>query len=233
MTNKDVRNYILDNYKENELIFASLLFNEYFYELINENTFYKIIERMCKKEELVRIAKGLYVIPKLGKYGIIPISNKEIVEEYTNNNTGMIIGYNLYNYLNLTTQVSKNIEVLSANMINCLKQIKDVTIHNLSIEFSKDIKKIIENLEVLQNYKFIEDINETVFKKYTEVIATSYKEKEFDAIQKVRKYKKSTLSFYKNILDYYKVENSVSKYLSYLSKYNHPKMEELYEASQK
>ena len=40
-----------------------------------------------------------------------------------------------------------------------------------------------------------------------------------------------TISFLREILNYHKVENNLDEYLSSLSEYKHPKMEELYEAA--
>ena len=42
-------------------------------------------------------------------------------------------------------------------------------------------------------------------------------------------YKKSTISFLREILRYYEVANNLEKHLSALSTYKHPRMEELYE----
>lgn len=53
-------------------------------------------------------------MPKISKYGIIPPSEKEIISAFTENETGTVVGYSLYNQLNLTTQVSKKISVMSS-----------------------------------------------------------------------------------------------------------------------
>ena len=48
--------------------------------------------------ELVKIAKGTYHLPKVSKYGIVPPSEKEIISAFTENGTGTVVGYSLYNY---------------------------------------------------------------------------------------------------------------------------------------
>ena len=92
----------LSNYKENELIHASKLYRKELVNQISEAAFYKTLERMCKSGELVKIAKGTYHLPKVSKYGIVPPSEKEIVSAFTKNGTGTVVGYALYNSLNLT-----------------------------------------------------------------------------------------------------------------------------------
>ena len=69
----------LAHYRENELIFASELFREHLSGHITEVAFYKMLERMYSSGELGKAAKGIYYIPSVSKYGIVPISTAEIV----------------------------------------------------------------------------------------------------------------------------------------------------------
>ena len=46
-------------------------------------------------------------------------------------------------------------------------------------------------------------------------------------------YKKSTIAFLEEILEYYQITNCLSEYLSSLSDYKYPKMEEIYETSRR
>ena len=83
-SNPVVRN-ALREFKENELIIASRLYKEKLSGQISEAAYYKTLQRMCESGELVKIAKGTYHLPKIGKYGIIPPSEKEIVSAFTEN----------------------------------------------------------------------------------------------------------------------------------------------------
>lgn len=47
------------------------------------------------------------------------------------------------------------------------------------------------------------------------------------------KFKKSTIAFLKHILDYHHIQNTLSDYLSSLSKYKIISMEEIYEFAQR
>ena len=134
--NPIVRN-ALDGFKPNELIVASKLYKEKLSEEISEAAYYKALQRMCESGELVNIAKGTYYLPKVNKYGIVPPSEKEIATSFTKNETGTIIGYSLYNALNLTTQIPKTITVLSSELDGLKKTIGNVVIYKVPLQFSK------------------------------------------------------------------------------------------------
>ncbi len=229
-SNPVIRN-TLEEFKENELIIASKLYKEKLSGYISEAAYYKALQRMCESGELVKIAKGTYHLPKLSKYGIVPPSEKEIITAFTENETGTIIGYSLYNALNLTTQISKTITVMSSTLEGLTKSIRNVIVHQVPLKFSEKITNIIHGLEVLQNFNTIQDINYSAFLKYTEELASSFDPEAFKEIISKKTYKKSTISFMQEILNHYEVQNNLNEYLSSLSEYKHPRMEELYEAA--
>lgn len=228
--NPIVRNALAE-FEANELIIASKLYKEKLSGQISEAAYYKTLQRMCESGELVKIAKGTYHLPKVSKYGIVPPSEKEIVTAFTENETGTVIGYSLYNALNLTTQIPKTITVMSSALEGLTKSIRNVVVYQVPLEFSKEITSMIHGLEVLQNFNSIQDINYSAFLKYSEQLALSYNPEVFEEIVATKTYKKSTISFLYDILNYYNVQNNLNKYLSALSEYKHPKMEELYEAA--
>lgn len=221
----------LGKFKENELIIASKLYKEKLSNQITEAAYYKALQRMCEAGELVKIAKGTYHLPKLGKYGIVPPSEKEIIAVFTENKTGSVVGYSLYNELNLTTQISKTVNVLSSALDGFSKSIRNIVIHHVPLEFSPKIKKMIQGLEVLQNFNTIQDINYPAFIEYSKALSQSFEEKTFEEVISKINYKKSTISFLKEILNFYNVKNNLNEYLSALSEYKHPKMKELYETA--
>ena len=229
-SNPVVRN-ALEEFKENELIIASKLYREKLSDEIGEAAYYKTLQRMCESGELVKIAKGTYHLPKKSKYGIVPPSEKEIITAFTENETGTVVGYSLYNALNLTTQISKTITVMSSALEGLTKSIRNIVVQQMPLEFSKEITDMVHGLEVLQNYNSIQDINYSAFLKYTEELASSFDVEAFKEIVSTKAYKKSTISFMQEILNHYKVKNNLNEYLSSLSDYKHPRMEELYEAA--
>ena len=219
-------------YKQNELILASNLYREKLLGKISEAAFYKSLERMCKSGELVKIAKGTYHKPKITKYGIVPPTEKEIVSAFTENETGTVVGYYLYNTLNLTTQISKTVHVMSSALDGFSKSIRNVIVHQVPLEFSPEIKNMVEGLEVLQNFNSIQEINYSAFLDYSKKLASSFEKEAFKEVVSAKTYKKSTISFLREILNFYNVKNNLNEYLSTLSVYKHPRMEELYEFAQ-
>ena len=223
-----IKNVIL-KYNANELILASEVFKNKLVGKMTEAAYYKALERMCKAGELVKIAKGTYHLPKIGKYGLIPPSEKEIIESFTENCKGTVIGYSLYNSLKLTTQISKTINILTANIESEIKTIRNIIIHHAQMSYTEDVKNMIHSMEVLQNFSKIQDLNYNYFLEYTKQIAENFSEKAFEQVVENKNYKKSTIAFLQEILNFHGTENKLNMYLSSLSEYKHPKMEELYE----
>ncbi len=219
----------LAHYRENELIFASEFFREHLSGYITEVAFYKMLERMYSSGELCKAAKGIYYIPSVSKYGIVPLSDSQIVEAFTKKETGMVVGYSMYNRLNLTTQVSKNVNVLSSAIDGFSRTIRNVAVKQIPLKFSKEVKNMVSGLEVLQNFYEIQDMDYVAFIDYSKTLAADYKDEVFELVISKISYKKSTISFLREILRYYEVANSLDRYLSALSAYKHPRMEEIYE----
>lgn len=231
-SNDIIKNTLFCFYKENELIFASKLYKTTLYNHVSEASFYKTLERMCKSGELAKIARGIYYLPKVGKYGIIPPTDNDIISSFTQDSTGIIVGYSLYNALNLTTQVPKSIEVMSSSVEKFTKTIRNVVVHQVIIDYTENIKNMIYILEVLQNYYNIEDMNNISFTKFTKKLINWYDDEVFKKVIDVIHYKKSTIAFLREILNFYGVKNNLNIYLLSASKYKCPKMEEIYEIKQ-
>lgn len=226
-SNNIIKNTLL-NYKENELIFASKLYKTELYNQVSEAAFYKTLERMCKSGKLVKISKGMYHIPKVSKYGIVPPTDKDIISAFTNDGTGTIVGYSLYNTLNLTTQVAKTIEVLSSSLESFTKTIRNIVIRQVKIDYTENVMNMIHVLEVLQNYYNIQDINTVSFIVFTKELINWYDEEIFKKVIETINYKKSTIAFLREILNFYGVKNNLNIYLSSMSEYKYPRMEEIY-----
>ena len=229
---KIIRNE-LRKFQTNEIILASKFYKEILHnQNVSETSFYKLLERMYKSEQLVKLSKGIYYIPNKTKFGIVPISDEKIISLFINDNQGMVVGYSLYNKLNLTTQISKKITILSSNVSNEIKNIRNIEIKNVKMNYSKDYIKIIEMLEVLQNFNDIQDINYNAFYKYVKEFSEEFNETNTDYVIENINYKKSTISFLHNILNYFGVNNNLNKHLSSLSKYKHFVMEDIDEFTQ-
>ena len=127
-------------------------------------------------------------------------SEKEIIAAFTQNNTGMVVGYTMYNAMNLTTQVSKNIQINTSALDEQKKQIGNVFLQKYDIVFSPEVVRVVAILEVLQNYNKIEDLNEPQFKKLCAEFAEHYDEKVCEYVLSNIPYSEQTIARLKAII---------------------------------
>lgn len=222
----------LNRYSELDIIDAQRLYQEKFND-ISEQAFFKTLSRLAKDGEIQRLTKGIYCKPKKGRFGIIGSNEKNILEYYvgTNKNKGVVVGYQMYNKYGLTTQVSKIIEVYSNVTLQEKRKIKNVSIYKANLKFDASTKKMIELLEVLENYHSIEDLSSKSMLKFITDARSYYNEKTLEKLLKTIGYKKSTLASLRNLLDELNIENTVDQYLNGTSKYKALRLEDLYEAA--
>ena len=83
----------------------------------------------------------------------------------------------------------------------------------------------------LQNYSKIEDVNKKALITYMEKFAQSYSDKAAVYVLEHMKYKKATIAFLESFLEYLNVNNSLKQFLSSMSVYAIPTMEEIYETA--
>ncbi len=212
---------------ENTLLEASVLYRKLF-SSVPELSYYKTLERMTKQRALVHLAKGIYYRPKKSRFGLIPISENEIVRHYTSDARGIVVGYKLYNQKGLTTQISKRVEVLSSALSEQKKNINNVYVRNCGLKFTENTIPVIETLEILQNYNHIEDINKSALVGYMKEFSLTYCDSATVYVLKNWKYKKSTIAFLESFLEFFHISNTLNQFLSTLSSYAIPKIEELY-----
>lgn len=217
---------------ENTLIMTGKLYREKFSKQMSETAFTQAISRLSKSGEIERISKGIYCMPKKTRFGAILPSDREIVDLFTRQNNGVIVGYGLYNSLGVTTQVPKRLTAYSSLADEQLKQIGNVVIQKYDLDYTNEAKAVIRLMELLHHYNEIQDIDYSAFLRNAEALSKQYTEGEFEVVQRVIRYPKRTIAFLREALNYYHVPNSLSKHLSAFSNYRIPRMEELYEASQ-
>ncbi len=198
---------------------------------IPEKTCCKVLERMVKSGSLVRLTKGLYYRPKKTRFGTVPMSEDEIIRYYTENNIGVVVGYAMYNRYGLTTQVGKNVRILSNAVREEKKKIGTVSIEKAGVKIDDATRVILEVLDVLQNYSAIEDLNRSMLASFLAEFCRRHSDSAAVCVLDERKYKKRTIAFMKAVLDDQGVRNSLGKYLSNLSKYQIPEMDEIFAAA--
>ena len=222
----------VEKYPELKIIDAQKVYKEKF-SAIPEQAFYQTVSRMAKSGEIIRITKGIYCKPRISRFGTIISTENNILEHYLgrNQNEGVVVGYRMYNKYGLTTQISKGVELYSNIVLQEKRQIRNVLILKADLKYDAAAKRMIELLEVLENYKKIEDLNRSNLKEFIKISVEYYEEKILKKILKEIGYKKSTLASLKSVLDSFSIKNTIDNYLNGTSKYDILKMEELYETT--
>lgn len=131
---------ILERFETNELIFANRLYRDELAEYMSKAAYNKMLERMCNTGRLAKVAKGIYYIPNISKYGVVPPSEKKIIEAFTCNGTGTVIGYMMYNEFNLTTQVSKTVNIMSSALDGFSKTVRNIEIKQVNWNIRNRLK---------------------------------------------------------------------------------------------
>ena len=210
----------------NEIIVASELKKNVLSE-VTDTSFYKTLERMTKQGTLVHLTKGLYYRPIIENGVQIPISEEVVVDYYVSGNAGTVIGEGLYIEKGISKGSNKRIEIFSNKLVETKKHIGEIEIHGTHMNMNEDIISVIQVLEILQNYSRIEDVDKYRFIAFLHDFAEEYSDDETKYVLRNHKYKKSTIAFLARILDWYGVSHSLREYLSPLSEYKIPTIEEL------
>ena len=221
MKHKDEIIDYFDGLQSMKLVVANKLYYEKFHKM-SEGAFFKALERLVNQGFLIRVAKGLYIksTEQLDK-----VQLEQAVLDYffgENNDNGMYTGYRLYMKYAITDADDGKIELYSNAVNKDSINIGRIHIRRVSIELSYDKTKILEALEIFQNYSRIKDLNKHHFARYARNFALSYKDDIATYVIDNVKYKKNTIAFMKKVLDMYKIDNTLGQYLSYASKYNIP-----------
>lgn len=233
MKNREMVLSEFQNKPENTLIMTGQLYREKYATMMSEVAFAQIISRLCRSGEIERVSKGIYCRPKKTRFGTVLPSEREIVDLFTTGSNGVLVGYGLYNALGVTTQISKRQTVYSSLAKEQLKQIGNVTIRKYELEYTSEVKSVIQLMELLHHYKEIQDVNTTAMIRSTEKLSREYREDAFEVVQKTIGYPKWTIAFLREVLNYHHIPNNLSRYLSALSNYPIPRLEELYETARK
>ena len=216
----------IEQIPENEIFQASTLWKEDLTS-VPEKTYYKSLERLTKYGDLMHLTKGLYYRPKKEEEQIIPITDEEIVDYYTKDLSGIVIGDQLYVKNRIAEFGDFTIEVLSSRTADRQKHVGNVKVQKAEIVLNEDTIPVVEVMEVLQNYQKLDNPNRGRFLSFIRNFAEAYDEEATQYVLENRKYKKSTIAFLQRLLNWYGVENGLDKHLSTLSEYKIPTIEEL------
>lgn len=217
---------IIEHIPCNEIFVASELKTRKLME-IPENTYYKSIERLVKDGVIIHLTKGLYYRPEKYKGDNIPISKERIVEYYISNNSGIVVGERMFSQKGIVPQNTDDIKILSSNLKEEKKHIDNIEVQKIDVTLNENTIPVIETMEILQNYNNLQEMNRNRFLTYMRSFTEIYSDESAKYVIENRKYKKSTIAFLERMLTWYGVENSLRQYLSPLSEYKIPTIEEL------
>ena len=210
----------------NQIFVARELKKEAFPDL-PEAVYYKTIERMVKQNQLVHLAKGLYYRPVMRENDIVPISNEAIIDYYVSDQCGTLIGEGLFIEKGIASGFEKRLSLLSNKLSENKKKIGNIEVQRTDIELNESTIPVIETLEILQNYNKIPNLDKKEFIAYMHQFVDEYSDEATEYVLSKCNYKKSTIAFLARILDWYGLAHSMHDYLSPVSKYAIPTIEEL------
>ncbi len=222
MYTRDIKQWIL-SLKEEEIVLAKEAYQKYFVQM-KEATFYQLLARLNSEKYIAKIAKGLYYKPFKDDFDRLPSQDK-LLNFFTNKNkNGMIVGTNML-YNNGIINHSEDHYDVYTNLIEIktTRFMSNLAIKNVNVDFKNhQITSLIEVLELIEIIDDYSDVNKDALYDFLKKFAQQYNE---DALYKVlvaKNYKKRNVATLKIILDYFNVENSLSRILNTASKYNFP-----------
>lgn len=222
--NMKYRDKIIKYFEElptGSVVSANQLYEKEFSKM-TETAFFKAMERLVKGGTLKRVGKGLYAA---GDKQNADSRNAEVMLNYffgENNDNGMYIGQKLYVKYGLTDVDSDEIMLYSNIITKDTCNVGNIHVKRVDVELTYENTKIIEALEIMQNFDNIEGLNKARFARFAKQFGKIYNDEAAVYVINHMKYKKSTIAFMKKILDMYKVPHSLQQFLSYSSKYKVP-----------
>lgn len=214
---KEIKDVIFDM-SLNEIFEASALKNIQFSH-IPDAAYYKMLERMTKCEQLIRLAKGVYC---RSEEGILAVDEQAVVDFYTKEKKGFVVGEALYKEKHIIDKENPQIMILSSELREDKKHIGDVCVQKIDIEITDETIPVVQTLEILQNYNKMENRNQNRYLAYMKYFAEHYSDEATKYVIENKKYKKSTVAFMQRMLSWHGVDNSLDRYLSALSEYKIP-----------
>lgn len=143
------------------------------------------------------------------------------------NSSGMFTGIHLYNKYALTNVKADNISLYSNVCKQSVCHISNIEARRPAVELDFDNTRIIEAMEIFQNYSDIPQLDKAKFARYAKQFARGYDDEAAVTVLRSMKYKKRSIAFMKKVLDTYKVPNTLSQFLSNASHYKVPTFNKL------
>ena len=198
---KIIREYCLQN--PGEVFDMSYEHNKHF-PMVPYRTFCKILSRLEEEGIIRSYSKGVYII-NADKYKDDPI-----IAFYASEDTGVVVGYKMYNDLGITDYQEKPIIIYTNAMDTSAKNIGDdyKIIHVDITFFDKRVKQLIICLELIQNRNSIKECNIITLDEILIDYLQYYNDINFYEIVKNIHYSYSTIVTLEEILNNLHVPNT-------------------------
>lgn len=168
-------------------------------------TFCKILNRLEEEGIIKTTSKGIYSI------NCDNDNEDSILNFYTNDESGLVVGYKLYNDLGITTHQESPIVIYTNAMNTTVKNIGDkyrLELFDL-IMFDEHIKKLIICLELIQNKIKIIDVDLFKLASILMDYLQDYHDIDLEMILNKHKYQYSTLISLEELLTKLNIKNRV------------------------
>lgn len=199
---KTIREYCLN--KKGDMFDMSYEHENHF-NMVPYKTFCKILNRLEDEGIVTLYSKGLYSINS-NENGV-----DSVISFYANDDTGMVVGYKLYNDLGISTHQELPIVIFTNAMETTTKNIGDK--YRLErfdlIMFNESFRKLITCLELIENMNKIIDIDAGVFGSTIIDYLQGYIDLDLELILEHHKYQYSTLVTLEDYLTKLNIKNRV------------------------
>lgn len=200
MHTKMIKKYIEEHAGE---IFDAGYLYERLFQTIPNKTYLKIIERFVNSGSFLRISKGVYLIGE--SKGVVD----PILEFYTSNYSGMVVGNHMLYNLGIVNSPSEEIELLTSRITTCTKNINNYKLRYVNVFFIPETINIIQGLECIAAIPKLEKYNANKLLHVIEKMIRSYQDFGFESIIENIKYDFATIESLAKILNERKIPNKV------------------------
>jgi hypothetical protein len=199
---------------------ASTLYREKFLTFSSDN-YFQAISRLAKQNKLIKIAKGMYMIPVEGP---VMLTDEQRLSLYVKNQKYFESGYAMFNRLGLSTQISKQRVIYLNHLDKPQMTVSGHLVARKILRFENHpYMKTFELLDVLNYLNQIQDLSMPVFYKFTKERLKAMDEKTFHQVMNDHYFRKRTIA----VLKFLAKELNLAKhyfdqYLSPFSTYQIP-----------
>lgn len=199
---------------------ASTVYREKFLAFSSDN-YFQAISRLAKQNKLIKIAKGMYMIPVEGP---VMLTDEQRLSLFVKNQKYFESGYAMFNRLGLSTQISKQRVIYLNHLDKPQMTVSGHLVARKILRFENHpYMKIFELLDVLNYLNQIQDLSMPVFYKFAKERLIAMDEKTFHQVMNDHYFRKRTIA----VLKFLAKELNLAKqyfdhYLSPFSTYQLP-----------